>query len=284
MITPGSRIGHYEIVSHLGTGGMGAVYRARHVPLRREVALKLIQPELAPRFEREARTAALLSHPGCVRVFDYGAAPDGTLYLALELLFGPTLSESLAPGRLSIDASVRIAREMLSALAHAHERDVLHRDVKPDNVVLTARGAVLIDFGLARLRDDVPLTPVGLCVGSASYLAPECLLGRPADARADLYAVGIVLYQMLTGRLPFEGASVLDIARLQIQQAPRPPRELVPAIPPALESLILRVLAKEPGDRFPHARAMSEALVPSPLAQDALKLGRALGRELDRAP
>jgi serine/threonine-protein kinase len=262
---------------------MGVVYRAEHLALRRQVALKLLEPgavpdaggvELAARFEREARAVARLDHPGCVRVLDHGRTVDRQMYLAMELLDGATLAATLRDeGTLSETRAVRIARELLRALAHAHRAGVLHRDVKPANVMWTTRdGAprlVLIDFGLARLADDALITGAGICMGSPGYLAPERLLGRSYDARADLYAIGVMLYEMLAGARPFLGFDDREIIRGHLERPPRPLRAIRPDVSAALDAVIVRALAKDPARRFADAEDMLAAL-------DALPARRAV--------
>jgi serine/threonine-protein kinase len=260
----------YRILGTLGQGGMGTVYRAEHVALRRQVALKVLGAEfqgtdLERRFEREARTAARLDHPGCVRVLDHGRTVDRQLYLAMELIDGPTLASWMAAaGTLRVADAVRATDELLVALAYAHAQGVLHRDVKPENVMFARRGGgtcvVLIDFGLAQLRDDAGITQRGACVGSPSYVAPERLLGEPSDERADLYSVGIVLYEMLTGRRPFGAGEPLDIAMRQLQDTPPPVAEIRPDLPAELVQLVTRALDKDPTRRFASAAEMRAAL------------------------
>jgi serine/threonine-protein kinase len=245
---------------------MAIVYRARHRTLNREVALKVLDPvhagPMAARFDREARNAAKLSHPGCVRVFDYGAAVDGSRFIAMDLLDGPTLREEMdTRGKFSIGRAVWVAGELLRALGHAHENGVLHRDIKPENVMFSARNdVVLIDFGLSRLEDDAALTAVGTCIGSPSYLSPERLLGQDYDERADIYAVGVVLYELIAGRRPVEGDGALEIALRQIEEEPEPIVWLRPEAPLELGAVIHRALAKDPRDRFASAGEMLGAL------------------------
>jgi serine/threonine-protein kinase len=259
----------YRVLGRIGAGGMATVYRARHLGMQRDVALKVLDATTAPgnlakRFEREARAIARLDHPGCVRVFDYGRS-IGRQYLAMELLEGPTLARELdVRKRLPPLLVAQTAQQILDALAHAHAQGILHRDVKPSNVMFGRRGAgrrlVLIDFGLARLSDEAPLTAAGLCAGSPSYIAPERLAGAPYDARADVYATGVVLYEMLAGRRPFEGERAKDIAKKSLHEDPPLLAKLAPRTPPVLAAIVMRALAKDPAQRYPDAQSMLAAI------------------------
>ncbi len=274
----------YEILSAAGRGGMGHVYRARHLGLAKDVALKVLAPERVPRrpdpsgdfevrFAREARAVARLDHPSCVRVLDHGRAA-GVQYIAMELLEGETLGSALQAGAFSTARALGIARQLLHALAHAHARGVIHRDIKPENVMLVRRcgaserrgpeRAVLIDFGLASLRDELPLTAAGMCLGSPSYLAPERLLGQPHDRRTDLYALGVVLYEMVAGKKPFAGETPEHTMQLALHRPPRPLRALRRDVPRALDRVIQRALAKDPERRFQDAEDMLLALADVP--------------------
>jgi len=258
--------GRYRIRALLGQGGMGNVYRAEHLGLGKDVALKVIgrlSHDLEQRFEREAHAIARLDHPGCVRIFDYGEDEHGLQYIAMELLEGPTLHQAIAGDTLSVPRALHVAKAVLSALAHAHAHGVIHRDVKPENIMFVTRSAfrvVLIDFGLAQLRDAPALTGAGMAMGSPSYIAPERLWGKPHDARSDLYAVGVVLYEMIAGIKPFLGATPEEIMTAVMTRPPRPLRVLAPDVSPALDAVIRRALAKEPDRRFPDAEAMLSAL------------------------
>lgn len=264
----------YRIERCLGSGGMGVVYRARHLTLGRMVALKVLDRGLEgsqwpQRFEREARTSALLDHAACVRVFDYGRTVDGDHFLAMELIEGPTLSAVLARvKRFPVSHAVRVVAELLGALEHAHGLGILHRDVKPENVMYADPDpwsrVVLIDFGLSRLQQDTSMTGGGMCVGSPSYLAPERLLGKSGGERSDLYSLGVVLYELLTGVKPFRGANQQEITRAAVRTAAMPVRVLRPEVSEGLERVVMRALSKDPDKRFASAAAMLAALCEAP--------------------
>ena len=281
----------YEILSSAGRGGMGYVYRARHLGLAKDIALKVLAPDRAPRrpdptgdfevrFAREARAVARLDHPGCVRVLDHGRA-DGAQYIAMELLDGETLHGALEVGPFSTARALDIARQLLHALAHAHARGVIHRDIKPANVMLVKDGrrAVLIDFGLASLRDELPLTAAGMCIGSPSYLAPERLLGQPHDTRTDLYAIGVVLYEMIAGHKPFAGDTPEHTMQLALHRPPRPLRAFRRDAPRVLDRVIQRALAKDPDRRFQDAEDMLLALADVPSDDEIAERAAAAQRE-----
>jgi serine/threonine-protein kinase len=270
METLGDEIGgRYRVLGPLGRGGMGVVVRAEHMALRRVVALKLLDHHFAGsdmerRFEREARTAARLDHPGCVRIFDHGRASSGQLFLAMELITGPTLGAwSRRAGPLPVAALVAVGRELLAALAYAHDEAVLHRDLKPDNVMLARRGQhhrlVLIDFGLARLRDEAGITQAGTVMGSPSYVAPERLRGEPGDERADLYGAAMVLWELAVKRPPFGTGTPLEIALRHLSQPVVPLSLLRPDLPGALAAVIEVGLATRADERWASAQEMLAA-------------------------
>ncbi len=276
-LLPGSLFARrYRIISPLARGGMSIVYRAEHVGLRKEIALKIlaatfVSPDLGARFDREARTAARLDHRGCVRILDHGQTASYR-YLAMELVEGPTLATVMRrEGRLSTRQAVAYVCDLLGALAHAHAHGVLHRDVKPENAIVRhgpEPHVVLIDFGLARRLEDAALTAAGMCIGSPSYLAPERLLNRYYDARADLYAVGVILYEMLAGARPFAGGCAEEIVRAHLGRPARPLRAIRWDVSPSLERVVMKALAKDPELRFATAGEMLSALLEAPVADE----------------
>jgi serine/threonine-protein kinase len=257
----------YELLDRIGTGGAAVVHRAHDTRLDRTVALKLLRDELAAdpefveRFEREARAAARISHPNVVSVHDYGAYGD-TAFIAMEFVDGESLKERLRRvGRFDTAEALRIARGILAGLSVAHAGGLVHRDVKPQNVLLGRDGTVkLVDFGIAQTAAMAGLTQAGMAVGTASYMAPEQVRGAASGPATDVYAVGCVLYEMLTGRPPFDGTTPIEVALHHVNEAPRLPSELVDDVPPEVETAVMRALAKDPDERFASADAMLAAL------------------------
>ncbi len=267
----GSKLGPYEIVAPLGAGGMGEVYRANDPRLGREVAVKVLPQAVASdpgrlrRFEQEARSASALNHPNILVVFDVGRQ-DGTSYLVTELLRGESLRERLAAGALPRRRALEIAAEIARGLAAAHEQGIVHRDLKPENVFLTKDGGVkILDFGLAKLErppasataiggaPTVDQTEPGQLLGTAGYMSPEQARGEPATPRSDLFALGCILYEMLTGRRAFSRHSAVETMAAILRDEPRPLREVVPGVPAAVERLVAHCLEKEPAQRFQSA-------------------------------
>jgi serine/threonine protein kinase len=260
---------------------MGEVYRAHDTRLGREVAVKVLpsqlseHPEARARFEREARVAPGLNHPNICTVHDIGRAGD-TDHLVMELVAGESLAQRLERGPLSISDALRVGGQIADALDRAHRAGIVHRDLKPANVMLSPSGAKLMDFGLARaVRPAIvlsgesptiaslpagPLTARGTIVGTFQYMSPEQIEGRDADARADIWALGCVLYEMATGRAPYEGATPASLMSSIIEDEPRPMAEIAPMVPASLDRVIRACLAKAPDDRWQSARDVAIAL------------------------
>jgi eukaryotic-like serine/threonine-protein kinase len=280
-LTSGTRLGPYEIQSSIGAGGMGEVYKARDTRLDRSVAIKVLPPEVSAdadrraRFEREAKTIAGLSHPHICALFDVGET-GGTTFLVMELLAGETLAARLEKGPLPLEQALGVATEIADALAAAHRQGIVHRDLKPANVMLTKSGAKLLDFGLAKLSrhgelpaaaslasaptEARPLTSEGTIVGTLQYMAPEQVEGKPADARTDLWALGAILYEMLTGKRAFEGASAASLITAIMSAQPPAIATLQPVTPPALDRLVRKCLAKDPDERWQSAHDVADEL------------------------
>jgi serine/threonine protein kinase/Tol biopolymer transport system component len=271
VLKPGSQLGPYEVRSLAGSGGMGEVYRARDTRLDRLVAVKILPPGVATdpvrlaRFEREARTTAALAHPHICTLHDTGREGE-CWYFVTEYVDGETLQSRLVRGALPIDEALRYAIEIAEALDYAHRRHVLHRDIKPANIMLTATGVKLLDFGLAASEsapvfegeqarsDTLTLTAEGTFLGTVQYAAPEQLEGKPVDARTDLFAFGAVLYEMLTGRRAFAGDSTASVIAAILSSAPPPVATVRNGVAPALDRLVVRLLAKDPEERWQTAR------------------------------
>jgi serine/threonine-protein kinase len=259
--------GRYRAQRRLGSGGMAEVWCAEDEVLGRRVALKLMggrfaeSPEFRERFRREAQAAAGLTHPNIVAIFDRSEW-DGTPYIAMELVDGKTLKELVTErGPLPPEIALGLTEQILRALGYAHRRGIVHRDIKPQNVIIDREGqAKVADFGIARAGDTSEMTQTGAIVGTVQYLSPEQAEGHPVDRRADLYSVGIVLYELLTGQVPFDGEAPISIAIKQINERPVPPRQLEPRVPPAVEGVVLRALEKDPARRFQSAEEFIAAL------------------------
>jgi serine/threonine-protein kinase len=268
----GRTIGSYQVLEKIGQGGMSEVYKGLHSGLDRYVAIKLVgqslqsDPEITRRFKREAQSVASLRHPNIIQVYDFGATDEG-YYLVMEYVEGTDLrvemdrrfrvGRSFAP-----DEVIEILEQVAGALDYAHQQGLIHRDVKPANILLAEEGPVILtDFGLAMLRDRISQVTLGHSFGTPEYIAPEQAMdSRAAVPQSDVYALGGVLYEMVTGQIPFDAESPLNIALKHISEDPLPPRQLVTHLPPPVEDVILRALAKEPDARFPTAQAMVDAL------------------------
>ena len=277
-LTVGTLLGPYQILAPLGAGGMGEVYRAHDARLGRDVAIKVLpqllsaSPDLRARFDREARTISQLNHPHICTLHDVGA--DGGIdYIVMELIDGETLATRLERGPLPVAPLIAIATQVAGALAEAHRLGLVHRDLKPGNLMLTHSGVKLLDFGLARPTEprvettlsqsptvNQPLTAAGAMVGTFQYMSPEQLEGKDADARSDLFAFGCVLYEMATGRRPFTGRDAMTIMGSMLRDTPAPISRLNGAMPRALQSIVTRCLEKDPGQRYSSAAELVEAL------------------------
>ncbi|MFL5955584.1 MAG: Stk1 family PASTA domain-containing Ser/Thr kinase [Gaiellaceae bacterium] len=272
----------YVIKRKLGSGGMADVYLAEDQELGRRVALKLLNDrhaadeQFVERFRREAQSAAGLNHPNIVSIFDRGRA-EGTYYIAMEFLDGRTLKELLVRnGPTPIPIAIDYARQILGALSFAHRNGIVHRDIKPHNIVVGGDGRLKVtDFGIARSGAS-QMTEAGSIVGTAQYLSPEQARGAPVDPRSDLYSLGIVLYEMLTGKVPFTGDTPVEIAMKHLSQVPEPPSELRPELPHDLDAVVMRALAKEPDLRYGSAEEMDADLA-------RVARGVAVSRETDDA-
>ncbi len=248
--------GRYEVGRTLGRGGMASVYLARDQALGRPVAVKVLSEGLGDdatsrqRFLREARMAARLSHPNVVKVFDAGEA-DGKLYIVMEYVPGRTVADLLArQGRVTAHEAVDVVAQACAGIQHAHEHGLVHRDVKPQNLLVRDDGCVkVVDLGVARAAESTQLTERGTILGTAAYLAPEQAAGEDVTAAADVYSLGAVLYQLLTGRPPYEFDSLAELAAKQTAGEIVPPRDLDPSIPDRLEAVTMRALARDPGFR-----------------------------------
>src|SRR5918911_1723571 len=256
----------YVIKRKLGSGGMADVDLAEDQELGRRVALKMLDErhatdeQFVERFRREAQSAASLNHPNIVSIFDRGQA-EGTYYIAMEYLDGRTLKELLVRnGPTPIPIAIDYARQILSALAFAHRNGIVHRDIKPHNIVVGPDGRLKVtDFGIARSGAS-QMTEAGSIVGTAQYLSPEQARGAPVDPRSDLYSLGIVMYEMLTGKVPFTGETPVEIAMKHLSQIPEPPSELRPEVPHDLDAVVMRALAKDPEQRYGSAEEMDADL------------------------
>ncbi|MEO8954439.1 MAG: serine/threonine-protein kinase, partial [Ktedonobacteraceae bacterium] len=302
----GKQLGAYLIQNKIGEGGMAFVYKAYHARLRREVAIKVILPQIADqigfntRFEREAQLIASLEHRNIVAVYDFGDS-DNLTYLVMQYVGGGTLRDLLRQkGRIEIRQAIQYTVQMARALHHAHQRGIVHRDVKPQNMLISASDPneiLLSDFGIAKIFDssnhetllqtaqgkmnsDPSQTSADQMVGTADYMAPEQINRQPVDARTDVYALGIVFFQMLSGQVPFTSTTIQGLLFQQVYTPPKPVREVNPNVPEVLEKIILRALAKAPEQRFPSAEAMAQALEAA-LTQSTHPLSSSLNMPLD---
>ena len=266
MSLAGMTIGNYQIIQELGRGGMAIVYKAFQPSLRRYVALKVLpdylqaDPEFVARFQREARAAAQLGHPNVVTIYDVGEQ-GGVHYIAMEYLEGGALLDRLANGPLTPEEALQIIEQVGSALDFAHSRGLIHRDIKPANILFSADGRPKVtDFGIARAGDTSRLTRAGSLLGTPAYMSPEQAQGIPLDHRSDLYALGVILYEMLTGQVPFRAETPHAVVYAVIHQPPPLPCQLRPGLSPVVEGVLLKALAKQPNERFQSGSEMAAAL------------------------
>jgi serine/threonine protein kinase len=277
MLRVGDRVSHYRITGKLGIGGMGVVYEAEDVRLPRKVALKFLPEELADdpdadrRFLREAATIAQLNHPNICTIYEIDQH-EGRTFIAMEFVEGLNLKAYMAGHQLSTDEIVEIALQVAAALAAAHTKSIVHRDIKPGNIMVSqAHQVKVLDFGLARRfktveTHELELGPEGSTIpgrpmGTANYMAPERILQLPLDPRSDLFSLGVVMFEMATGRLPFAGASPSDTVSNVLDQVPVLITSLAPRHPKSLDAVVRRLLAKRAGDRYPTAIELSSALL-----------------------
>ena len=250
--------GRYVLAESLGSGGMAEVYLAHDEVLARDVALKVLRSqyvrdeEFAERFRREARSAASLSHPNIVQVYDRGETEDGTCYIAMEYVSGGTLKKRIEEkGPFEPRKAAAVAAQIADALGEAHEHGVIHRDIKPQNVLVTSSGDLKVtDFGIARAASAVTISVTNAIFGTAGYISPEQALGEPVSPASDLYSLGVILYEMLTGELPYTADNPMAVCMKHVTEQLRPPRRLNPAIPEEIDAVVVKLLAKDPADRY----------------------------------
>ena len=285
----------YKILSKIGSGGFGDVFLGEHLALRRKVAIKILhgtysaQQDLVKRFQREARSAASLSHPNIIDIYDVGEG-EGLYYFVMKYIEGETLAQRMQRGNQLLPAeSVHIIRQLADALAYAHENDVVHRDIKPANVMLDAfNRALLMDFGVARVQFEGNLTRTGTILGTPHYLPPEQPLGKPVDGRSDIYSLGIMFYEMLSGRLPFQDDNSISLIFKHINEVPPPIHTIVPDLHPELAKLLHKMIEKNPDNRFQHAGEIADALqgmsglYPAPTPVPTRKSTPSVGRNTEQ--
>jgi serine/threonine protein kinase len=271
----GKTISHYRILEKLGEGGMGVVYKAEDLKLHRFVALKFLPPhvsddEAAQRFANEAHAVSALDHPNICAIYEIDQTPEGQMFIAMPCYEGASLQEMIKRGPLALDEAVGIAIQIARGLAKAHEKGIVHRDVKPGNILVTSDGlAKIVDFGLAKLATQARLTRVGTTVGTVMYMSPEQASGQEVDERGDIWSLGVVLYEMVTGRPPFEGEHEQAIIYSILNQTPEPVGRILPAAPKDLERILTKALAKRPAERY---QRMSEMAADLDVLRESLEI------------
>ncbi|MFZ5443659.1 MAG: protein kinase domain-containing protein [Myxococcota bacterium] len=267
------QVGSYKILKLLGTGGMGSVYLGEHTGIGSRAAIKFLHehlasnPDLVQRFYAEARSVNVIGHANIVSIFDMNVLPPNRYYLVMEYLEGQSIEALVQKGSVPLGRTVHILAQVCDALDQAHQAGVVHRDLKPENIMLVKRGrqddfVKILDFGIAKLHGNVPSrkTATGVIIGTPDYMAPEQAAGEVVDGRTDQYSVGVIAYEMLTGKTPFAGMSITQMLVAHLSQDPRPPHEVNPSVPPALSQVVMKALAKKPDARFKSAGDFGQAL------------------------
>ena len=274
-LTPGARLGPYEIISLLGSGGMGVVYQATDPRLKRTVAIKLLPPDLTrdetakQRFLQEAQAASALDHPNICTIFEINETADGQLYLVMAHYEGETLKERIARGPLVLDDAIDIATQVGQGLAKAHEAGIVHRDIKPANLMVTTDGTVkILDFGLAKLAGSEGVTQTGTTVGTVAYMSPEQARGHEVDHRTDIWSLGVVLYEMLAGTPPFQGENLLAILNTILDTKPLSLSSARVETPVVIEGIVTRMLSKSRPARYQASRTYSRRCARPPGHQE----------------
>jgi eukaryotic-like serine/threonine-protein kinase len=270
----GQKFGPYEVMSVIGEGGMAVVYKGYQQSLNRYVAIKVLRAELArdqefvERFRREALAVADLSHPNILHVYDAGYA-NGVYYIVMAYVDGGSLKDLIAQGRVEMEYALAIAAQVADALHHGHQRGIVHRDVKPSNILISRDGRPLLtDFGIAKaLHETTGLTRTGTSIGTPEYMAPEQIQGQPVDARTDIYALGIVLYEMLAGWVPFSATTPVATLYKQVNEPPPPLRQMNIGISPWVQEIVLKAMEKNPWDRYQKASEMAAVLRQRPASE-----------------
>ncbi len=262
-VLPPRRIGRYEIVGELGRGAMGVVHKGFDPTIGRTVAIKTVlassaNEDLLKRFRREAQAAGVLSHPNIVTIYDAGE-DQGIFYIAMEFVVGDTLEKLIAAGPMALDVVTSIMEDIGSALDHAHAREIIHRDIKPANIMISNGRAKVMDFGVAKLLSSTA-TATGMVIGTPSYMSPEGVKGLPVDGRADIFSLGVVLYEMITAKRPFPGDSIPSVIYKIIGEHPLPPTTANPALHNGLDIVLSKALAKEPSERYAHCAELVQDL------------------------